>query len=111
MDGHIDAAAVPGQSFIDAVVDDFIDKVVQAGHIIRKASFTGVIIPNFYTFCKAKSPCFQYVLSAPYTDAGFRKISHPIKTADAALLLIDIAGSDPGMDYLAITEKLRERHI
>ncbi len=34
-----------------------------------------------------------------------------IKTADAALLLIDMAGPDPGLEYLTITEKLRERRI
>jgi ribosome-interacting GTPase 1 len=34
-----------------------------------------------------------------------------IKTADAALLLIDLSGPEPGLDYLAVTEKLWERRI
>ena len=34
-----------------------------------------------------------------------------IKSADAALLLIDMAGQDPGLDFLALTEKLQERRI
>jgi ribosome-interacting GTPase 1 len=34
-----------------------------------------------------------------------------IKSADAALLLIDMAGQDPGLDLLTVMEKLQERRI
>jgi ribosome-interacting GTPase 1 len=34
-----------------------------------------------------------------------------IKTADAALLLIDVAAPDPDLEFMAITEKLEERRI
>ena len=35
--GHVDAVAMPGQGFVDRVVDDFIDHVVQAGAVIGVA--------------------------------------------------------------------------
>lgn len=34
-----------------------------------------------------------------------------VKSADAVLLLIDMAGEDPGLDFLAVMEKLKERRI
>ncbi len=34
-----------------------------------------------------------------------------IKAAEAVLLLIDVSGPDPGLDYLSVMEKLQERRI
>jgi hypothetical protein len=54
----------------------------------------------------------QLVDTPPITPEYFEFWqAEQIKTADAALLLIDMAGSDPGLDYLATTDKLRERRI
>ena len=54
----------------------------------------------------------QMVDTPPITQDYFEFWqAEQIKTADAALLLIDMAGPDPGLEYLAITEKLKERRI
>ncbi len=54
----------------------------------------------------------QLVDTPPITPEYFEFWqAEQIKTADAALLLIDMAAPDPGLEYMALTEKLEERRI